>query len=77
MIFSCTTDEDDILSPDPDLIFVANEGKFGTTTGSVSVINSRGVIQTISGVGDVVQSLKVFQNLVFLNYPEALRMDYD
>lgn len=66
LIFSCNTDEDDYLSPDPDLIFVANEGKFGTTTGSVSVINSRGVIQTISGIGDVVQSLKVFQNKLFV-----------
>ncbi len=65
-IFSCTTDEDDFLSSDPDLIFVANEGKFGTTTGSVSVINSRGVIQTISGIGDVVQSLKVFHNKLFV-----------
>ena len=66
MILSCTSDEDDFLSPDPNLIFVANEGKFGTTTGSVSVINSNGVIQTISGIGDVVQSLKVFQNKLFV-----------
>ena len=61
LIFSCTTDEDDFLSTDPDLIFVANEGKFGTTTGSVTVINSHGVMQTVSGIGDVVQSLKVFK----------------
>ena len=66
LIFSCTSDEDDFLSLDPNLIFVANEGKFGTTTGSVSVINSNGVIQTISGIGDVVQSLKVFQNKLFV-----------
>ncbi|MEC7549319.1 MAG: hypothetical protein VYA03_04795, partial [Bacteroidota bacterium] len=66
LIFSCTSDEDDFLSLDPNLIFVANEGKFGTTTGSVSVINSNGVIQTVSGIGDVVQSLKVFQDKLFV-----------
>ena len=49
-----------------ELIFVANEGKFGTSNGSVSVIKDEQVIQTIPNIGDVVQSLLVHQNKLFV-----------
>jgi len=50
-----------------ELIFVANEGNFGTSNGSVSVIKDDQVIQTIPNIGDVVQSLLVHQNKLFVS----------
>jgi hypothetical protein len=50
-----------------ELIFVSNEGNFGTSNGSVSVIKDEQVIQTISNIGDVVQSLLVHQNKLFVS----------
>jgi hypothetical protein len=49
-----------------ELIFVANEGNFGTSNGSVSVIKDEQIIQTIPNIGDVVQSLLVHQNKLFV-----------
>lgn len=49
-----------------ELIFVANEGNFGSSSGSVSVIKNEQVIQTIPNIGDVVQSLLVHQNKLFV-----------
>lgn len=50
-----------------ELIFVANEGNFGTSTGSISVIGKAGVIQTIENVGDVVQSLLVYTDKLYVS----------
>ncbi len=63
--FGCESDSE-ISYQDPDLIFVANEGKFGTSTGSITVINEYGILQTISELGDVVQSLQVYNNKLFV-----------
>ena len=63
--FGCESNSE-ISFQDPDLIFVANEGKFGTSTGSITVINEYGVMQTISNIGDVVQSLQVYNNKLFV-----------
>jgi hypothetical protein len=67
LIFSCDKQELNIYSQVPtELIFVANEGNFGTSNGSVSVIKDEEVIQTVSNIGDVVQSLTVYQNKLFV-----------
>ena len=63
--FGCESNSE-ISYQDPDLIFVANEGKFGTSTGSITVINEYGILQTISELGDVVQSLQVYNNKLFV-----------
>ena len=49
-----------------ELILVANEGNFGASNGSVSVIKDEQIIQTIPNIGDVVQSLLVHQNKLFV-----------
>ena len=49
-----------------ELVFVANEGNFGTSTGSISVIGKTGIIQTIENVGDVVQSLLVHNDKLYV-----------
>lgn len=41
--YGCESNSE-ISFQDPDLIFVANEGKFGTSTGSITVINEYGVM---------------------------------
>ena len=63
--FGCESNSE-ISYQDPDLIFVANEGKFGTSTGSITVINEYCILQTISELGDVVQSLQVYNNKLFV-----------
>ena len=63
--FGCESNSE-ISFQDPELIFVANEGKFGSSTGSITVINEYGVMQTISNIGDVVQSLQVYKNKLFV-----------
>lgn len=50
-----------------ELVFVANEGNFGSSNGSISVIKDNQVIQTILNIGDVVQSLLVHQNKLFVS----------
>ncbi len=47
-------------------IFVANEGNFGASNGSVSMIDDKGQITTIANIGDVVQSVKVYKNKLFV-----------
>ena len=66
-LFSCQKEE--LLLPDvsTELIFVANEGKFGSSNGSISVIGKDGVIQTVENVGDVVQSLLVNEDKLFVS----------
>ena len=47
-------------------IFVANEGNYGTGNGSVSMIDDKGQITTIDNIGDVVQSVEVYKNKLFV-----------
>ncbi|NWJ44139.1 hypothetical protein HX837_08090 [Marine Group I thaumarchaeote] len=47
-------------------IFVANEGNYGAGNGSVSMIDDKGQITTIDNIGDVVQSVEVYKNKLFV-----------
>ena len=68
LIFSCEKENLNIQNQvSTELIFVANEGNFGTSNGSVSVIKDEQVIQTVPNIGDVVQSLLVHQNKLFVS----------
>ena len=40
-------------------VFVACEGNFGASNGSISMINQDGSVMEVTEVGDVVQSLEV------------------
>ena len=68
-IVSCQKDNElEVIQYEPTvkLLFVANEGNYGDENGSISVINEDGVINTIDNVGDVVQSLLVHNDNLFV-----------
>ena len=53
-------------SLDIDLLFVACEGNFGSGDGSIEVFRGQEKIQTLNNVGDVVQSILVFEDDLFV-----------
>ncbi len=57
-------------------VFVANEGNYGSTTGSISMINEFGDILETDYIGDVVQSLEVYQNklIVLINNSHVIKV---
>ena len=61
--FSCQKNEDVFNS---EWIFIACEGNFGASNGSVYMINSFGEIDSIPNLGDVVQSVEVHENKLFV-----------
>ena len=64
LIFSC---EDKINENEElNLLFVASEGNFGSSDGSIEVFRGKEKIQTVNNVGDVVQSILVFEDDLFV-----------
>ena len=59
-------------------IFVANEGNFGASNGSISMINNNEEVYHIEEVGDVVQSLEVYEDklIVEVNNSHVIKV-YD
>jgi len=59
-------------------IFVANEGNFGASNGSISMINNNEEVYHIEEVGDVVQSLEVYEDklIVVVNNSHVIKV-YD
>ena len=59
-------------------VFVANEGNFGASNGSISMINQDGNVLEVTEVGDVVQSLEVYENklIVVVNNSHMIKV-YD
>ena len=88
LIISCTVEnvEEPIIEPKPEWTFVACEGNYGSSNGSIFMINNVGITKEIEDVGDVVNSLTVYKNklIVLINnshkmmiyeiYDEGLRM---
>jgi len=48
------------------LFFVASEGNFGNSNGSIEVFKGEEKIQTVGDIGDVVQSILVFEDNLFV-----------
>ena len=59
-------------------VFVANEGNFGASNGSISMINNNGEVYQVEEVGDVVQSLEVYEDklIVVVNNSHMIKI-YD
>ena len=59
-------------------IFIANEGNYGSSNGSISMIDDFGNVYEIENVGDVVQSLEVYEDklIVLINNSHKIRI-YD
>ena len=61
--FSCSNDDDIINS---EWIFIACEGNYGSSNGSIYMINQFGEMDSIPNLGDVVQSLEVHNDKLFV-----------
>ena len=59
-------------------VFVANEGNFGASNGSISMIDDYGKVTTVEEIGDVVQSIEVYNNklIVLVNNSHKIKL-YD
>ena len=62
-IVSCSENDEIINS---EWVFVACEGNYGASNGSVYMINQFGEIDSIPNLGDVVQSVEVHENKLFV-----------
>ena len=64
LLFSC---EDNVTEVEEfDLLFISSEGNFGTGDGSIEVFKGLEKIQTVENVGDVVQSILVHEDDLFV-----------
>ena len=59
-------------------VFVANEGDLGASNGSISMIDDQGNVHETDAIGDVVQSLEVYENklIVLINNSHKIKV-YD
>ena len=64
MIMSCE-DNSQIVETN-ELIFIATEGNFGSSNGAITVFSGNQQIQNIPDIGDVVQSLAIYNNKLFV-----------
>ena len=63
-LFSC---EDNVTEVGEfDLLFISSEGNFGAGDGSIEVFRGTEKIQTVENVGDVVQSILVHEDDLFV-----------
>jgi len=62
-LISCS-ENDEIINTE--WVFVACEGNYGASNGSVYMINQFGEMDSIPNLGDVVQSLEVHENKLFV-----------
>ena len=67
-LVSCDLDsgEDLIIPQSNEWIFVACEGNFGASNGSITMINNLGEVKSINDLGDIVQSIEVYKNKLFV-----------
>lgn len=65
---SCNIDEEnETFEPiKSSWVFVACEGNYGASNGSITMIKNDGEIKSIENIGDVVQSLEVYNNKLFV-----------
>ena len=63
-------------SGDNSWVFVANEGNYGSTNGSITMINQDGETSQLAAVGDVVQSLEVYEDklIVLVNNSHMIKI---
>ena len=65
--FGCENEKNKSMEDnETDFLFVASEGNFGQGNGSISVFNNDQKIQEVLDIGDVVQSILVHENHLFV-----------
>ena len=68
LFIGCEPDKNDIVI-EPVVnqwVFVACEGNYGASNGSISMINQLGEVKHVKEMGDVVQSVEVYKNKLFV-----------
>ena len=64
LLFSC---EDNVSEAEEfDLLFISSEGNFGSGDGSIEVFRGLEKIQTVENIGDVIQSILVHEDDLFV-----------
>tara|TARA_Y100000741_G_scaffold120971_1_gene90868 strand:+ start:1419 stop:2426 length:1008 start_codon:yes stop_codon:yes gene_type:complete len=66
IIFAAGCEDSKTKNQSEELTFISNEGNFGSSNGSVSVFRSGKLIQEIKDIGDVVQSILVHKEKLFV-----------
>ena len=64
LIIACNVDDDDLINKVPafEWTFIACEGNYGSSNGSITMINGKGDIKELNDIGDVVNSLAIYKN---------------
>jgi len=63
-VFACEDTQNE--NQENSLLFVASEGNYGNSDGSISVFNGENKIQIVENVGDVVQAVEVYNDNLFV-----------
>ena len=66
VIFATGCEDQSTKNVSNQLTFISNEGNFGSSNGSVSVFRSGKLIQEVKDIGDVVQSILVHNEKLFV-----------
>lgn len=66
ILYSCVNSETEQNLNNRSFVFVACEGNFGASNGSIHIIDENGETSSVNDIGDVVQSLEVFNNKLFV-----------
>ena len=64
MVIAC--EDNSQVVKNNELTFIATEGNFGSSNGAITVFNGNQQIQNIPDVGDVVQSLAIHNDKLFV-----------
>ena len=66
IVYSCANSETEQTLNNRSFVFVACEGNFGASNGSIHIIDENGETSSVNDIGDVVQSLEVYNNKLFV-----------
>ena len=66
ILYSCANSETEQTLNNRSFVFVACEGNFGASNGSIHIIDENGETSSVNDIGDVVQSLEVYNNKLFV-----------
>ena len=64
LFISCENNTD--LTTETNLTFIASEGNFGSSNASISVFQGPNRIQKLSNIGDIIQSIEVYNDKLFV-----------
>ena len=66
ILYSCANSDTEQTLNNKSFVFVACEGNFGASNGSIHLIDENGETSSVNDIGDIVQSLEVYNNKLFV-----------